>query len=122
MAARVLVVDDDDDVREALCDALEAEGYSAIGVSGGKEALQYLNSAQIKPSLVLLDFMMPEMNGWQFREAQRSTPALCEIPVVGITAQRMEHAPIDTPIVLRKPFQLEELLEVVSGFCKKQPA
>src|SRR3954470_23175677 len=81
----VLVVDDDQDIREALCDLLADAGYRAASVANGKEALIYLKSGEL-PCVILLDLMMPVMDGWEFRRQQQGDPRLSKIPVVVITA------------------------------------
>src|SRR5215510_8699670 len=63
---RVLVVDDDQDIRDALCELLRDEGYEAIAVANGEEALTYLKGGNL-PCVILLDLMMPVMDGWEFR-------------------------------------------------------
>src|SRR5262245_48077066 len=78
---RILVVDDNRAVREALVTLLEARGFGARGVSNGREALETLR-AGFEACLILLDLTMPIMDGWKFRELQRQDPRLAEIPVV----------------------------------------
>src|SRR5690242_5374004 len=73
--AHILVVEDDADVREALVDVLEAEGFSVAMAEDGAQALDYLGGAAPRPALILLDLMMPNMNGLQFREEQLKEPA-----------------------------------------------
>src|SRR5262249_1755713 len=81
----VLVVDDDSDIRGALCELLEDEGYRVVAASNGEEALVYLNSRE-RPCVILLDLMMPVMDGWEFRRQQQKDPRWSQIPVVVITA------------------------------------
>src|SRR5205085_12014163 len=83
---RVLVVEDDHDVREALVEALEASDYHPMAAANGSEALQRLRSGSEPPCVILLDVMMPVMDGREFREEQRRDPALAEIPVVVLSA------------------------------------
>ena len=78
---RILVIDDNRAVREALVTLLEARGFGARGVSNGREALETLR-AGFEACLILLDLTMPIMDGWKFRELQRQDPRLAEIPVV----------------------------------------
>src|SRR4051812_42751331 len=75
---RVLVVDDDPTIRDALHMILEAEGYHVETAANGAEALSCLREGQ-PPCLIVLDLMMPVLNGWQFRNLQRQDPALSEI-------------------------------------------
>src|SRR5690349_13598143 len=88
----VLVIDDDIDAREILIEAITESGYNAVGASGGHEALEYLYRASPLPSLILLDLMMPQMNGWQFRALQQESPLLAGIPVVIMSA---DHRAVD---------------------------
>src|SRR5688572_8239376 len=84
----VMVVDDDRELRESVCELLAEGGYDALGMANGAAALSYIREQQPKPKVILLDLMMPEMNGWQFREAQLGDPAISSIPVVVMTAGR----------------------------------
>jgi CheY-like chemotaxis protein len=89
-AARlVLVVDDDEDIRAALCAVLEEEGYETTAVANGREAFEFLRKGRL-PAVVLLDLMMPVMDGWQFRNAQRRDPLFAAVPVVAITASGVD--------------------------------
>src|SRR6266498_5136462 len=113
--ARILLVEDDADLRESLCKVLEDAGYQVDGVRNGQEALDYLRREQ-PPCVVLLDLMMPVMTGWEFRDAQRHDPALSDIPVVILTADGRAQSKADALGVgkfLRKPVQLEDLLGTV---------
>jgi CheY-like chemotaxis protein len=119
----VLVVDDDRDLREALCGALEESGFTAVGVGDGRQALDYLESGATLPALILLDWMMPVMSGAEFREAQVADVRFAEIPVVVISA----HAKADlfgvslgVKSLLRKPFPLGELLSQVERYVPKE--
>jgi len=84
-ARTILVVDDDPDIRTALSELLESEGYEVMGAANGAAALAQLR-AGARPCAILLDLMMPFMNGWEFRAEQLRDPALREIPVVLLTA------------------------------------
>ncbi len=76
----LLVVEDDADIRDALDGLLSMEGFRVTGCSNGREALDWLHASP-KPDLILLDLMMPIMDGWQFRVAQKEDPELATIPV-----------------------------------------
>ena len=114
----ILIVEDDEDIRAHLRFILERKGYRVVGVGNGEEALAHLRDA--RPCVILLDLMMPVMNGWEFRDAQRRDPALSEIPVVVLTGRGLatgeEHA-LAAAAYLLKPFALSELLKVVESFC-----
>jgi CheY-like chemotaxis protein len=107
----VLVVEDDAIVRGAMQLVLEWEGYRVACAADGREALDYLEESG-PPSLILLDLMMPVVDGWQFRREQQSNPAVADVPVVIVSALDASDAPPAAGHV-RKPFQPEELLEVV---------
>src|SRR5690242_6605113 len=85
----VMVVDDDDDIRETLVGLLEDEGYEVVAHPTGRDALDALQ-AGILPRVILLDLMMPVMGGGEFRPAQLGDPALASIPVILITAAGLE--------------------------------
>lgn len=121
----VLVVEDDEDIREALMDILASEGFPAHAASDGRQGLAQLANMP-KPSLVLLDLMMPGMNGWEFLEAQKADPALAGHKVVTISALRPtlsieDPTPLDIEGALPKPLSLEGILEEVRKFCVAPP-
>jgi len=108
----VMVIDDDEPLRESVCDALGDAGYSAVSAPNGAAALHDLRAGAAKPDVILLDLMMPGMNGWQFREEQMRDPALADIPVVVMTASR-DLRGMQAGEVLYKPITLDRLLAVV---------
>jgi CheY-like chemotaxis protein len=108
----IVVVDDDSDVREALGEVLTEEGYETVLFESGRAALEFLRGSD-DPALILLDLMMPGMNGWQFREEQLKDARLREIPVVVITASRLGSEAIHAREVLFKPVGLGELVDAV---------
>jgi len=112
----LLVVDDDLDIRDALQDAFELEGYSVLVAADGLEALAHLRREGSRPQLILLDLMMPRMDGFAFREALRHDLALADIPVVVASADlHLESAARALGVAgcLRKPLDLRELLSTV---------
>lgn len=122
----VLVVEDEEDVREAILDVLESEGYDAVGAADGEEALRKLEDMPV-PSLVFLDLMMPEMNGWEFLDRQKADRVLAKHKVVTISAvsptQSLEDpAPLEIDGAIAKPLSLEAILEQVQKHCRKAPA
>jgi len=107
---RLLVVDDDVELCESLVDALTDAGYEPVAACDGMGALRLSRDGRA-PSLILLDLMMPDMNGWQFREAQQQDARIKDIPLVVITASRdLVNHPIDADGILLKPFGLNDLL------------
>jgi CheY-like chemotaxis protein len=119
----VLVVDDDLDLREALCDALQDAGFSAVGFGNGREALDYLESGAPKPELILLDWMMPVMSGGEFRDAQMKDPRIADIPVIVISAHvkaDLFGVSLGIQALLRKPFPLGELIAQVERHAPRR--
>lgn len=119
-AGHVMVVDDDEDIRDSLTLMLSGKGYSVVTASDGREALDLLRSGRREPCLILLDLMMPGMNGFQLREALTADPMLRSVPVVAITgagpAMNRRSAELELEL-LHKPFDIAELLEIVKRFC-----
>jgi CheY-like chemotaxis protein len=112
----VLIVDDDPDILEGLSLVLEDSGYRTLGASNGKAALGLL---QATPAidLILLDMMMPVMDGAEFRAAQLQLPVAARVPVVVFTGDgrvREKAAALDAAGYLKKPVELDELLKVVA--------
>jgi CheY-like chemotaxis protein len=122
MSGCILLVEDDDTIRESLAAILGEEGYSVVEAENGKVALDWLlqNPA---PHMILLDLYMPVMNGMDFRAEQVQNPALRAIPVVVISAED----PGKTTAwgfdrLVRKPIDLDELLTCVGELCSSSPA
>ena len=116
--APILVVEDEPDLRSLMVGLLEGDGYRAVGASNGEEALEALREG-LRPCLILLDLMMPRMDGWAFRAAQRREPSLAPIPVVVVTGygQQLAARPLGAVATLAKPFDLDKLLELVARHC-----
>jgi CheY-like chemotaxis protein len=117
MTARVLVVEDDPDLRKGICEVLDDAGYTSWPAENGEVALE--RAREERPCVILLDLMMPIMNGWEFRSEQLRDPQLSSIPVVIMTADgraadkaRTLHADY-----LRKPIYPDALLELVDDYC-----
>jgi CheY-like chemotaxis protein len=109
---RILIVEDEPDARNTLCDALAVQGYVAATASNGLEALDWLR-AHDPPDAVLLDLTMPVMDGWQFLEEKKRDARLATIPVIVITASLDAPKRLATEIVLPKPVALGRLLGVL---------
>nr|WP_255652077.1 MULTISPECIES: response regulator [unclassified Corallococcus] len=110
----VLVVDDDPDILEALSEILEAEGFEIRRARNGKEALERLEPDP--PHLILLDLMMPVMDGWEFAQRMRQKPAFAGIPIIVLSADRnvgSKAKDIGAMGHLAKPFELNDLLSMV---------
>jgi CheY-like chemotaxis protein len=112
---KVYVVEDDSELRHTLGEALEAQGYRVVATANGAEALAALRSDDARPCLILLDLMMPVMNGYEFRKEQRADPALAGIPVVVISAHARNG--FDADAFLPKPVALRRLLAVIARYC-----
>lgn len=96
---------------------LELEGYKVELAANGKQALERLTGG-VQPCVILLDLMMPVMDGWQFRREQIRDTGLKDIPVIVVSAAGKDRiAEIDANAVLTKPLDLEQLLERVTQYC-----
>src|SRR3954465_1652478 len=113
----VLIVEDDDDVREMLAMLLKGESYEVMTATNGAEALNAMR--QRRPCLVLLDLMMPVMNGWDFRRYQLSDPQLADVPVICLTAVFDPNRGAAELRVrcFRKPVALDDVLTEVAAVC-----
>jgi signal transduction histidine kinase len=110
---RLLLVEDDGELRGSLTELLHSDGYDVVEASNGVEALDRLRKIPA-PDLILLDLMMPVKDGWQFRVEQKRDPAIAAIPVVAFSADDTPKArAIDAEAYIRKPFQYPALLDTV---------
>ena len=119
MTGPILLVDDDPDLRDSLQLVLEMRGYEVVTARDGADALDYL-AAHDLPRVVLLDLMMPGMNGTEFRERQLRDPRLKDLPVVLLTGaggHAVEPRVAAGAIVLRKPFDFDRLFELLGQFA-----
>ncbi|MFP2930275.1 response regulator [Pyxidicoccus sp. 3LG] len=117
---KVMVIEDDREIREALLELLEDHGCEVVGASNGERALAYLKSTDSLPCLILLDLMMPVMDGHAFREAQFQDPVLAKIPVVVVSAYRDVQAnaeKLKAATYIKKPPKLEELTSAIAQHC-----
>lgn len=112
------LVEDDDDIREHLASVLTARGLQVVEARDGAQALDIMRSRGIRPALMVLDLMMPNMDGWSLLAAQPSEPLLDGVPVVVITAHD-HHGPLPPSVhaVFSKPFALATFLETVRKLC-----
>jgi CheY-like chemotaxis protein len=115
---RVLVVEDEPYLCDLIADVLEAEGHVPSKAANGLDALTRITEE--KPQLILLDLMMPVMDGWEFMAVLRSNPAWQDIPVVIITAvYDVERTQKESGAraVITKPFDIDQLIDVVNSFA-----
>jgi len=118
----ILVVEDDKDLRESLCEALELEGYASFGVENGQAALKYLETGA-RPCVILLDLMMPVMDGWTFRREMMKDESLATIPVIVMTAATAARAGvIDAEVILYKPLHMGKVVDTVQEHCPEGAA
>lgn len=114
---RILLVEDDADIQEAMLELLAEEGFEVCAANNGAEALLTLQEAKFGPQLILLDLMMPVMDGHQFRQIQQQHPTFCHIPVVVISADRNareKSSQMQVAGFLAKPVNLEHLLSTLA--------
>lgn len=118
--ASIMIVEDDPDTREMLERFLELEGFEVRTAANGEIALQSLR-ADSALNVILLDLMMPVMNGWQFRQAQVSDPKLSGIPVVVVTAAgaREDIPAIEADGWISKPVDFDRLLATIEPLCRR---
>ena len=115
----VLIVEDDADLREMMAQLLSLEGFQATAVANGREALEYLHEANA-PQVILLDLMMPVMDGWEFRRKQQADPALASVPVIVLSALDQARAGnLDATAFLKKPLDFDHLLALVREHCAR---
>jgi CheY-like chemotaxis protein len=120
-AHRILVVEDNGSMRDSLLMLLQTEGFEAAGVGNGREALRLLRGGY-DVCLILLDLMMPVMDGWAFRVEQRHDERLADIPVVVLTATlnpAREATRVGAVAGLQKPLHIGPLLDLVAKYCPK---
>lgn len=118
MTKRILVVEDDTSIRELLVELLESEGYAVASAINGLEGLKYLQT-EINPDLILIDLMMPIMDGYTFRTEQLKNPLWSKIPTVVMSAEanakeKMKNFSITA--FLSKPVELDTILKTVALF------
>jgi CheY-like chemotaxis protein len=112
----VLIVDDDPEMQSALALALGRAGYAVSSAENGRVALELLAEAKQLPRLILLDLMMPVMNGGQFLAALQEHPRLASLPVV-IMSALVDPAALVGLELLTKPLDIDKLLGLVRAYC-----
>lgn len=116
----ILVAEDDTGLRDIVVEILEASGYDVVPADDGRQAIEYLASADEVPAAVLLDLMMPICSGWECLRAMKADDRLAYIPVVVMSELEMselERAPSGADLFLRKPFHVDELLDTIDHFA-----
>ena len=121
MAHRIFVIEDEEMIRESIVEFLAENGYDAVGAAHGREALDKLMELpEPPPCLILLDLMMPIMDGRAFRERQLESPNLAAIPIIVVSAYRDLAKPaVELRAVghLEQPLRLPDLLRTVRRYC-----
>jgi CheY-like chemotaxis protein len=120
----VLIVDDDVDIREILAETLTETGFDVRTACNGLEALDAVRGMKVRPAVILLDLMMPIMDGYGFLEQRERDPALASIPIAIVTAGYgvdRDRLGEDIPI-LRKPFNVPQLLGVLRALSSPHKA
>lgn len=121
MHRRVLIIEDDRDVRVELADALRDAGLAPDVACDGAEGLERLRAGPA-PALILLDLRLPRLGGEEFLEALRADPLYEHVPVITMTAGLGAPDPDAVVAHLHKPFDLDDLLGIVLSICELQPA
>lgn len=118
---RLLIIEDDSDIQILLKQLFEIEGYDLELANNGRDGFLKLQTSSVLPDLILLDLMMPVMDGYEFRSKQRSDERLAGIPVVVMTARgapnHLDKATLAASDYLKKPVELDDLLSVVQKHC-----
>lgn len=113
---KVLIIDDDLGIRESLRELLEYAGYEVMEAGDGKMAIDLLETSPSLPSMILLDLMMPALNGYAFREIQQNNPKISQIPIVLMTAGtdiEIKGQSLEAMAYLRKPFDIDTILNLL---------
>lgn len=117
MNRTVLVIEDDDSIRESLDEFLTTEGYSVLVAENGQRGIEMLSAPlTVKPSLILLDLTMPVMNGDEFLKAQKQDARWSSIPTVVLTAAGGREKPELANGFVKKPIDLDDLLAVIHKY------
>jgi len=118
-AGEILLVEDDESLGSILAAVLQDQGYRVALASNGKEAIDYLFTGQ-RPGLILLNLVMPAMNGWKFHEQIKQVPELAEIPVIvlsGVGNLQRKAAALGADESFAKPYNLKVLVDMVRQYC-----
>jgi DNA-binding response OmpR family regulator len=115
---RIMAVDDETEVTSVICDYFEAEGYEVQGHNDASAALRALTECTSRPDVILLDIMMPKVDGYEFCQSLRAEPRLKDIPVVFLTGKdrgddSLSFLQSGGQLFVKKPFELQELKDVI---------
>jgi CheY-like chemotaxis protein len=119
----ILIIDDEAEIRSLISQLLIEEGYMVAQAADGREALLYLRAANPLPCVILLDLMMPVMNGWDFLQVRQHDPVLAPIPIVAISAapRHTTAAALGVQETLAKPIDFDRLVALVQQYCRRAP-
>jgi CheY-like chemotaxis protein len=118
----ILIVEDDEAIRDILTFALESRGYSVFTAANGEEGLQIARNLN-RPCLILLDLMMPILDGWAFAKIIESDPVMGKSPIVVVTASCESAEPIHFKEILHKPIDVHKLYSVAGKYANaREPA
>lgn len=116
----LMIVEDDEDIRDNLALLLQLKGYDVATAGHGREALDMLEQTDCPPCLIILDLMMPVMDGWQLREKLRKDSVFCNVPVVllsGVADVTRAARDLDAVDHLRKPIDFAKLYRIIDTHC-----
>ena len=118
----VLVVDDDDGIRDVFRDLLDDAGFATVGAHDGLEALKLLGAMPSAPTFILLDLMMPIMDGWGFCDRREQIAALSEIPVIAVSAAELSEGdrPAGIDALLQKPVDVEKFASLAARLAGRR--
>ena len=115
--ATVLIIEDDIDIREILELTLKVEGFDVLTAPNGAEAFKVLATGRV-PCLILLDLMMPVMDGWEFAQKIENKPDLSSIPIVLVTAYSEKAKSVKKALsIIPKPINYDDLVSTVKAHC-----
>ena len=123
MKPTIFIVEDQADLRESICDELERAGFATVGAPHGEKALTLLHRSAARPSLMLLDLLLPHKDGWEVVASMKADPNLRDVPIVVMSAVPPQATSLQAQGVaatLPKPFTMEELLFVVMRFVQPE--
>ena len=115
----ILIIEDDDDLRDSLFELISLKGYKVEAVANGREALERLADVPV-PCLIILDLMLPVISGWEFRRQQLSDPRLSKIPTVilsGISNLETESRRLQAIACVSKPIDFDLLFKTIDEYC-----